>query len=378
MKFADIPGHESVKTALRNAVDAGRMPHAVMLSGPAGAGKMMLARALAQYLQCTDRHDGEPCGRCQNCRLNEELNHPDLHFIFPMVKNQQKKREMCADVIEEWREMLRRYPAMPEEQWLQLLNAGNSQPTIYVRDADEIVRADAYPAYTSDRKIFMIWLPERMQLPAANKLLKVIEEPSPGTQFILVSNNDLQLLPTIFSRVQRFHVGRLEPEEIQQYIARKYGLTPPDAIRLAHISEGSLIKADEFGAEEGENQKFLALYQEIMRAAYAKKVLRLKQLGDQAAAFGREKIRRFLDYMARMVRENFIYNLRMPALSAMTDEEARFSERFSPFINHGNVEDFMVETDRAKRDIERNANSKLVLFDYFLTMIILLHRKVKK
>lgn len=375
MNFSDTPGHESLKANLRELADSGRIPHAVMLSGPSGSGKMMLARAFARYIHCENPHDGEPCGQCRNCRLHEGLTHPDVHFVFPIVKNEKSRILVSADRMEEWREMLVKNPTMPEEKWLEILEAGNSQPLIYVNEADEIVRADSLPPYTSKHKIFIIWLPERMNLEAANKLLKVIEEPAEGTLFVLVSNNELQVLPTIFSRVQRFHAGRLSEMEISSYLVRKFGMDNDEASRLASISEGSLTKAHELGGHSGETAEFLDIYREVMRAAYGKRVSRLKQLADRIYGFGREKIRRFLDYMARMVRENFIYNLNQPALSAMTREEEEFSSRFSPYINYLNVEDFAAETDRAKRDIERNGNPKLVLFDYFLLCIILLHRK---
>lgn len=375
MNFSDTPGHESLKANLRELADSGRIPHAVMLSGPSGSGKMMLARAFARYIHCENPHDGESCGQCRNCRLHEGLTHPDVHFVFPIVKNEKSRILVSADRMEEWREMLVKNPTMPEEKWLEILEAGNSQPLIYVNEADEIVRADSLPPYTSKHKIFIIWLPERMNLEAANKLLKVIEEPAEGTLFVLVSNNELQVLPTIFSRVQRFHAGRLSEMEISSYLVRKFGMDNDEASRLASISEGSLTKAHELGGHSGETAEFLDIYREVMRAAYGKRVARLKQLADRIYGFGREKIRRFLDYMARMVRENFIYNLNQPALSAMTREEEEFSSRFSPYINYLNVEDFAAETDRAKRDIERNGNPKLVLFDYFLLCIILLHRK---
>lgn len=378
MKFSDIPGHEEVKSQLRGPVDAGRMPHALMLSGPAGAGKMLLARTLAQYLQCENRHDGEPCGVCNNCRMHAEANHPDLTYVFPYVQNKKQNRQQCADCMDIWNEMLRKYPSMPMEKWQELLDAGNSQPLIYVNDAEEIVRLDSFPSYSSPYKVFIIWQPEKMNVQTANKLLKVIEEPSAGTVFILVSDNELQVLPTIFSRVRRVHVGRLSDSEIADYLSARHHLPPHDAARYAPMCAGSLARADEFGTNSGENEEFLAIYQEVMRAAYGKKVGALRQTGDKVAAFGREKNKRFLDYMARMIRENFIYNMHLAPLNAMTAPEESFSQKFSPFINHLNVEDFLRETDRARRDIERNANGKLVMFDYFLYIIIFLHRKPTK
>lgn len=375
MRFSDIPGNENIKKTLRGYKESGHIPHAVMISGPAGSGKMLLARAYAQYLHCENPRDGEPCGICSNCLLHKNLSHPDLHFVYPLVKSEKLKRNVSKDIHEYWLRMLEENPSMSYEKWLEIIEAGNSQPMIYVNEANDIVLADSYPPYTAKYKIFIVWLPERMNIEAANKLLKVIEEPSDGTIFIFVSNNDLMVLPTIFSRVQRLSTGRLSDDEIAAYLTARYHVDPSEARRDARACDGSLIKADEAGTHTGENAEFLSLYQEIMRAAYAKKVAALKSLADATASMGREKIRRFLDYMSRMIRENFIYNLSCGSLNSMTEEEEKFSTRFSPFINHANVEDFAEETDKARRDIERNGNAKLILFDYFIICIILLHRK---
>ena len=183
------------------------------------------------------------------------------------------------------------------------------------------------------------------------------------------------MLPTIFSRTQRFRLGAITEEEIAGYLRRTFSLDEERARRLAHISEGNLLKAFRLGSHSGETDEFRELYQLVMRTAYAKKPAKLREIGDATAAFGREKIRRFLLYATRMFRENFIYNLRMPQLQSMTPEEEAFSRNFSPFVNHSNIEDLVAETDRARIDIERNANAKVVLFDYFLLIIILLHRK---
>lgn len=372
MRFSDIPGREGAKNTLRHLADTGHVPHALMISGPSGSGKMMLARAFAQYLQCEHRHDGEACGRCTSCRLHADNGHPDLKFVYPYVKSKKLAPETQAEL---WGRMLTETPSMPEERWLQLIDAGNSQPSIYAEDANDIVQSDAYPSTSSPFKITVIWLPEKMNIAAANKILKVVEEPSEGTVFIFVSNNELEVLPTIFSRVQRINVGRFSDEEITTYLTTRYNMPAGQAMQYAALCNGSLIRADELGSNTGESEEFLAMYMDVMRAAYSKKVGTLKQLSETVAAFGREKNKRYLDYTARMIRENFMYNLHMPQLVAMTGAEEQFSVRFSPFINHLNVEDFLSETTRAQRDIERNANAKVVMFDYFLYVIILLHRK---
>ena len=199
-------------------VDTDRIPHAMMLSGPSGVGKMMLARAFANYLHCQEPRDGEPCGHCQACLQHRNFNHPDLHFVFPFVKSKTRKIIVSDDLIPQWKEMLQTYPAMPTEKWLDIIDAGNSQPRIYVEEADAIVRSESLPAYSSKYKIFIIWLPERMQVEAANKLLKVVEEPPEGTIFLFVSNDPSKVLPTIISRTQSYPLSPLPRPEIEKIL----------------------------------------------------------------------------------------------------------------------------------------------------------------
>ncbi|MDE6255595.1 MAG: DNA polymerase III subunit delta [Muribaculaceae bacterium] len=375
MKFSDIPGHIAVKRALIELADTDRLPHAIMLCGPSGIGKMLLARTFVNYVHCTNRHDGEPCGRCQACLQHASFNNPDTHFIYPIVKSEKSKILLSTDRIEEWRRMLTENPTMQPERWLDILEAGNSRPRIYVNDAEYIVTAEAMSNYASNYKFFIIWLPEKMNIEAANKLLKVIEEPSQGTVFILVSNEENNVLPTISSRTQRFNMAPLSREEIGRYMMQRYGMKDYEAFELSRLAEGRLSKADELAGFSEEKEEFETLFRDIMRNAYAKKLSILRNLSERTAAFGREKLLRFLDYMARMTRENFIYNMKMPQLSALTRTEEDFSRRFSPFINHGNVEDIMNEVGRAQNDIARNANAKIVMFDLFLLIIGFLLRK---
>ncbi len=377
MKFSDIPGHEATKRALIELADSDRLPHAIMLCGPSGIGKTLLARTFMSYVHCTNRQNGEPCGECQACRQHASFNNPDTHFIYPIVKSEKSKILLSTDRIEAWRQMLSENPAMQPERWLEILEAGNSRPRIYVNDAEYIVSAEAMSNYASNYKFFFIWLPEKMNIEAANKLLKVIEEPTPGTVFLLVSNEENNVLPTISSRTQRFNMSPLTRDEIGQYMMERYGMKDYEAFELSRLAEGRLSKADELAGFSEEKEEFESLFRDIMRNAYAKKILVLRNLSERSAAFGREKLLRFLDYMSRMTRENFIYNMKMPQLSALTRSEEAFSRRFSPFINHGNVEDIITEIGRAQNDVSRNANAKIVMFDLFLLIIGFLLRKPK-
>lgn len=375
MRFADIPGHDELKAELRDAADNNRIPHAFTISGPAGVGKMMLARAFMQYAHCLSPVNGEPCGVCSACKLHNDIDHPDVHFSFPYLKKNANKPYFCNDFKKEFKQFLSETPAMPYELWLALLNNDNGRPIIYEAESDDIIRIASFPPYSAKIKFFVIWLPEKMHPVMANKILKVLEEPASGTCFILVSNNDMEILPTVYSRTRPMHVGKISREDIYRYLIKRWNFDDNTAFRLAPLADGSLIKADEMAANAGEMDEFRSLSQQIMRNAYARAVGSLKKLSEEIAAMGREKIIRFLKYLVGMFRENFIYNLRMPPLNRLTPEEEAFSRNFAPFVNVTNIEELSAETDRAIMEIERNCNAKIVLFDFFLLCIPLIRRK---
>ena len=255
---------------------------------------------------------------------------------------------------------------MPPEKWNDILNAGNSQPAILVAESEDIISKASLSAFQENFKIFLIWLPEKMRPEAANKLLKIIEEPFEDTLFILVSNDDSRLLPTIFSRTQRFNLRPLDDDDIASYLMTQRGVEANLAREAARIAEGSVAKAEELILHPEELLEFSSLFMEIMRMAYVLKAASLRTLSEQCAAMGREKLLRFLSYCSRMVRENFIYNLQIPPLSLLTTQEESFSRKFAPFIHEGNVEGLSAEISRASADISRNANGKIVMFDLFL------------
>ena len=342
--FRDVPGQEEAKRRLRMAVDSGKLPHALMLSGPSGLGKMLLARAFMAYAHCENPHDGEPCGKCRNCRLHADIDHPDVHFSFPIVKSAAKHYLTSDDRHDVWVKMLTGHPMMTPRNWLDLIEAGNSQPAIHVEEAQDIIRFAAFPPYATQLKFFVIWLPERLRPEAANKLLKVIEEPSRGICFLLVSNNELEVLPTIMSRAQRIEV---RPTAVTSYQA----------------------------LDREETAEFRQVFQTLMRDAYQRKIGNIKRLSESTAIWGREKLTRLFTYMTAMIRENFIYNLRIPQLNHLDAQDEAFSRNFSPFIHAGNVEEMIAECDRARNEITRNCNAKIVMFDFFLLIVALIRRK---
>lgn len=371
MKFSDIPAHESAKQRLRSFVESGRIPHAILIEGPNGIGKFALARAFAQYIHCENPQDGESCGKCPSCIQHDTFNHIDTHFVFPVVKKNGKKA-FSDDYIDEWKDFLNENPYMDFEKWLSALGNLNAQPVIYVDESEELIRKLNFTSHQAKYKIVLFWLPERMNEECANKLLKIIEEPYGDTLFIFVSNNSKQILPTIYSRTQRLELKRLSDEIIAKYLTKNYSVNEQDAVALAHIADGNIIEAEKTISLSKENQQFLALFMQLMRLAYQRKIKELKLWSLDIAGIGREQEIRFLRYCQRLIRENFILNLNQSELNYLNHDEFLFSKNFARFITERNVEKLIAALNHALTDISNNANPKIVLFDMAIKIILLL------
>ena len=370
--FRDVIGHDNLKASLIRSVNAGNIAHAQLFSGIEGVGKFAMAMAYARYIHCTNRGEHDACGECPSCMQYNALSHADLHFVFPMVRNKDKKKVHCDDYRQAWDEFISTNTYFGIDEWLHAMNAENKQAIIYADESDEIWRKMTLKSFSSPYKIMIIWLPERMNVECANKLLKLFEEPYPNTIFLLVSNAPDQLLSTIRSRVQQISLPALTLDTIAQALQQQYGITDTDARAVAHLSNGSYLKACNNLSLNDDNKLFFDLFVQLMRLAYARRVKELKVWSEDAAELGRERLRNFLSYTARMIRENYIYNLSQPSLNYMTGEEVQFSTRFAPFVNERNVQEIIAILNSAENDIGQNANAKIVLFDLAVKMILLL------
>lgn len=367
MQFKDIIGHSEAIQKLKEMADRKMMPHALLLHGPSGIGKHRLARAFISYLNCKSHIDSDSCGHCPACVQTASFNNPDIHYIYPVIKKNSPSRNISSDYAEEWTDYVRNHSYMPEEEWLSCLDAGNSRPIIYVAESEEILRLSSLSTYGAGYKIFLIWQPEKMSSEAANKLLKVIEEPFEDTLFIFVSDNPGEILPTIRSRLQTIEMKALTEDSLTDFFMNS-GKTAQEARSLAKIAKGNMNRAHRLIENDGELHEFTTLFITVMRACYGRKMVELKGLADSFASFGREKSLRLLDYFARMVRESFISNLHIESLQALTPEEISFVEKFGPFINASNIEEISSQIDRAANDISRNANQKIVWFDFLIEL----------
>jgi len=348
MSLDTVIGQSAVKERLLEDLRADRVPHALMFTGPAGSGKLALAVGFAQALLCQHPgEDGRPCGECPSCKMAVKLEHPDLHFTFPIVRGAKIKdaKDALSDYfIKEWRARLLESPYFDLNDWLEDMNAANQQASYYVAEADNIQRKLALKSNQGGRKVMIVWLPEKMNQETANKLLKLFEEPPAGTHFLLVAEEPDLVLGTILSRTQRLMVPPLTPEEYRQ----------------AHPPR--------------DERQLMELFQMLMRLSYQRKVKDLRDWSEHVAAMGREPQKQFLAFCQRQVRENFIYNFRLLELNTQTEEEAAFSRNFARFINERNVIPITEELARAETDIAQNVNARMVFFTMALKIIVLLIR----
>lgn len=345
MTFSDIPAQAEAAARIRSAIDNNRLPHALLICGREGCGALSLARATAQYIMCENRHDGEPCEDCPHCIQAHKLNHPDLHFVFPVVNvGKAGMPSVSTDYMNEWREMMKRNPDLTYSDWVKYTSEEGKNAQIFVSEANQIIKTLSTKPFESDYRVMIIWLPEKINEQAANKLLKIIEEPYEKTHFILVSYDPDHIIGTILSRCQRINLPPLNPNWMQPQFS------------------------------EEERQFFFTKFCEMMRKSYVRRVFEMRDWSEEMAALGRERQKNFLQYAQALIRENFIMNLSTPDLNYMQPDEEQFSTRFSLYVNHSNVEDIINELALAEGDIQQNANAKIVFFDLSLKFIMLLKK----
>lgn len=374
MQFKDIVGHNDIKRHLISTVKQGNIPHARLISGITGIGKLSMAIAYAQYLNCTNRGETDSCGECPTCRQISSLMHPDVHYSYPIYKSAKLKKRISDDYIAQWRNMITNtsYPSL--EGWLVEIKNENAQPRIYVDDSVEIIRKLSFKNFSAKYKMLIMWMPELMNTECANKLLKIIEEPYPQTVIILVSDHPERILPTILSRTQLLSMRPIAESEIISHLVSTYSVGDIQAREVARIANGSYRKALEFMQQSEENKLYFDLFVDMMRNSYARKIKEMQRWSDTVSKLGRESIKRFLQYCQRMLRENYIYNTQIGSINYQTEQEKSFSVRFAPFINEKNVIEIMEEFSRSERDIAMNGNARIVLFDLSIRLILLLKR----
>lgn len=386
MLFRDVIGQEELKSRLIQSVREEHIAHAQLFCGMEGAGALQLALAYARYIHCTNRQETDACGECPSCRKYNKLIHPDLHFVFPIIKIDKKKKEVCDDYLAEWREFNLQNKYFSLSQWLTFIGTENAQGMIYAKESNEIIRKLTLKTYEAEYKIMIVWLPEKMNEVCANKLLKMLEEPPQKTLFLLVAEQTEHILTTILSRSQRVNIRPIDAETLAGVLHNRFGLSDQDAAAVAHVSGGNYLKAIETIQLSEENQLYFNFFTRYMRLAYTVANMKradnpalkfnalkeLKEVSDEISGMGREKQKQFLGYCQRYLRENFVLNLQVPSISFLNAQESAFSARFAPFIHSRNIFGFLEAFERAQVEIEQNVYAKMIFFDLALKAIMLL------
>ena len=376
MLFNQIIGQEYIKNHLKVSAENGRIPHAQLFVGKEGSGTLPMAIAYAQFLLCNFSDNAEVCGlKC------EKLQHPDLHFAFPVTTNEKVKKHPVSNLfLEEWRTFVASQPYGSLFNWLQHIGVEKKQGIIGVDEAEEIVKKLTLKSYEGGFKVMIIWMAEKMNIAAANKLLKLIEEPPEKTIFLLITENEEQLINTIKSRCQALHFPALSEQDISNALVVNYQAPDNEAAKIAHQSEGNFNKALHLLEHDSKDLVFEEWFVSSVRTAFKAKgnvavVQQLIEWSETIAKTGRETQKRFLTYCLQFFRQSLLLNYKSDQLVFMETKTGFDLSKFAPFVHAGNILAIEKELNDAIYHIERNGNGKIILLDLSMKLTRFLHQK---
>lgn len=365
MQFKDIIGQESLKQHLIQTVVENRVSHAQLFLAPEGSGGLCLAIAYAQYINCQNKTATDSCGECTSCRKYERYIHPDLHFSYPFFASKDVK--IAVDVLEEWRSQLLEDPYVNLDMWRLKLNADNKQANINIAECHDIIKKLSYKAFEADTKVLIMWLPEFLER-EGNALLKIIEEPPAKTLFILVAQNQEQILSTILSRTQIVKVPKLPNEVIEQYLIEKAGLSENQATEYSFLADGNLTVAKALLADTPNNNA--NYFTEWLRMGFGNKVPAMIAFTETAASWGRENQKNFLKYGINFLRECSLLLSGADDLVKLPHQMLEVAIKLTTnVLNLAMVEALINELEQAHYHIERNANPKILFLDVSLQLV---------
>ena len=375
MLFSEIVGHDDLKKRLIQSVNENRVAHAQLFVGTEGSGKMALAIAYAQYINCQNHTESDSCGVCPSCKKYMSLSHPDLHFIFPTATNKSVKKDPESDLfLAEWREYFsdcQGYVNLSE--WFDKLDIENKQGIINVRDASTVIRKLSFKSYESEYKVVILWMPEKLNVFSANKLLKLIEEPPEKTLFLLVAENQEEVLSTIRSRCVLVKVPRLDTAVIKDALVEKCGCSEQLSLDAATMSNGSWPLAKRFSNDIDNEMLYADTFRKWMRYCFKGAVPELIDfVANEIKGLGREKQKALLEYGLNIFHCSLLINNNISSAVMLTSAEKTFAQNFAPYINMKNVTQICALFEESINQIVRNANAQLVFMDDSLKMSKLL------
>ncbi|MCH3881537.1 MULTISPECIES: DNA polymerase III subunit [Tenacibaculum] len=380
MLFSEIIGQEHIKKHLQTSAENGRIPHAQLFVGKEGSGTLPMAIAYAQFLLCNSSENNEAC----NIKCNK-LQHPDLHFAFPVTTNDSVKKHPVSNLfLENWRTFIAEKPYGSLFSWLQHIGVENKQGIIGVDEAQDIVKKLTLKSYEGGFKVMIIWMAEKMNIAAANKLLKLIEEPPKDTVFILITEDEEQIINTIKSRCQALYFSALSEENIVSTLISKEQVEENEAIRIAHQANGNYNKALQLLNENSNDLQFEQWFITWIRAAFKAKgnaavIQELIAWSNEIAGTGRETQKQFLQYCLQFFRQAMLLNYASEELVFLETKTPKFNlKNFAPFVHSGNILLIEKELNDAQYHIERNGNAKIILLDLSMKLTRFLHKKEEK
>ena len=375
MDFSKIIGQTHLVNHLKTSANHGRIPHAQLFVGPEGSGTLAIAVAYARYILCSEDN--------QACHLKlDGLSHPDLHFAFPVATNDKVKRHAVSNLfLDDWRSFVKEQPYGNLFDWYKLLGVENKQGQIGVDEALDVVKKLALKSYEGGYKIMIIWMAEKMNNAAANKLLKLIEEPPNKTVFLLVTENEDQIINTIRSRCQVLHFPALAEQDIVTELTTNFDVTEAEAVKIAHQANGNYNKAVDLFNKDSEDLQFEEWFITWVRAAFRAKgnktaINDLLSWSETISKTGRETQKQFLNYCLNFFRQALLHNYTATDLVYLETQTQNFSlEKFAPFVHGNNILAINDELNDAIYHIERNGNAKIILTDLSIKLTRLLHKK---
>ena len=363
MKFAEVIGHEDVKKRLIQSANDGRVSHALLFLGPEGAGGLALANAFAQYLNCENPGNDDSCGECFSCKKLAKCVHPDVSYTFPVASKEKIKEPKSIDFIEAWRKAFIAQPYLTYMEWMEAADLDNKQGTIAVHESADILQRLNLKAVEGKFKIIILWLPEKLNNQAANKLLKILEEPADRTLFFLVAENFEELLPTIISRTQLVKVNPIPDDIMVAELTSKHGLEGSLARRINHKANGSYSEALQLLERAEIEIGFQSDFISWMRGCYQLNIKVINEFTLKLNDLNRPEQIHFLISCLENIRECLIINYANRSLVKIDGDELNNLSRFAPFIHINNADEFVDEFNEAIYHVERNGNFKIIFSD---------------
>ncbi|MCD6113545.1 MAG: DNA polymerase III subunit delta [Bacteroidales bacterium] len=377
MQFKDIIGQEEIKKRLIKTVKDNRISHAQLFLGPEGNEKLALAIAYAQYINCTNKQDNDSCGECPSCKKYNKLIHPDLHFIYPVANTKEIKKATSIDFLPKWRNFLikNKYHITLNE-WLKEIGIEKKQGIIKTEDCNNIIKTLSYKSFEAEYKVMIIWMAEKLYHSAAPKILKILEEPPEKTLFILISEDQEQIISTIISRTQLIKIPKIKDEDIYKAIKDNFDLREKDISRIINLSGGNYKEALRLIEQSPDERYNIDNFIEWMRLCYKSDFFEINKFVIRISKIGREKQKNFLINSLKFLRLCLIYNYDKDKNKLKFEgDDLTFIRNFSPFINSSNILQITDECDKAVYYIERNANPSILFMDLSIKLIYLLKKK---